>query len=358
MDFALSHGGGQQVMLDLVRAVKRNGKKAIPWVAQDGWLARKLDCEDSCLVAVSPFRNRSWLPLRALRFLTYFWTLFKNREHFRRADAVIVNDPELFLPASLVAGALRVKVSLYIHMAYRGLAARVVRCTAGMRSVQRLICVSEFVERHTASNIRSVDIGKLFVVKNALSDIDSIGSDLDTPRDMSKLAIVGRLIPEKGQDVVLDLARKFPASRFFIVGPLDNADARFLRWLRECAPANVKFEGYQAFVVRYLREKCIGIVIVPSRITEACPLIPIEAVSAGCAVIARGIGGLAEVSDDVGLVTVSSDDEFAEQIAKLQSMPTNERLEMLSNSMTGVASKYSPQRFDRDIAELFQWEVK
>jgi glycosyltransferase involved in cell wall biosynthesis len=141
-----------------------------------------------------------------------------------------------------------------------------VRISAAVPSVKKLVCVSQFVKRHTEGLMPARAHGKLVVIENALPHgLETEGGDARLG-DVTRIAIIGRLVPEKGQDVVCALARELPTSHFYLVGPYEDSDARYVERIRRCAPDNARFVGYQHPIIDYLKRERIGIVLVPSRI--------------------------------------------------------------------------------------------
>lgn len=355
IDLVLTHGGGQQVLRDFVQVARRAGKEVTAIVAAGGWLDRSVAEIGSCVPVKAPARHQSAPFWRGIRFLGFCWTLFRQRRLFRDAHLIVVNDPELFLPAALLATVLRKDVTLYLHMAYGGLAGAVLRVAAALPRVSRLVCVSHFVRRHTDTLLSASARRKLAVIVNALPrGLEGIGGE-PSPGNLSRIAIVGRLIPEKGQDVVCDLSRQLPDAEFLLVGPAENADARFVARLQQRAAVNVKLVGYQYPIVNYLRKTNIGVLLVPSRVAEAFGLTPIEGVVAGCVVIVRNLGGLAEVARDLGLLTVDDDCGFLPAIHKVRSMSREALESHLRAAREQVWIQYHPDRFERDVLAEFRW---
>ncbi len=341
--------------MNLLNVAERSGRKVTAMVGAGGWIERSLPSTGDRVVVPAPSRTRSSLFWRGLRLLQFSWTLLRHRDLLRKSEVIIVNDPELFLPSAFLASFLESAVTLYLHMAYRGLAASVLRFAAGFSSVTRIVCVSRFAKRHTEAFLSASARDKLVVIENALSS-DFVRADRPAPPgDMSRIAVIGRLVPVKGQDVVCALSRALPQAEFYVIGSLENADERYVELLRQNSASNVKLVGYVEPVITYLHEETIGIVLVPSRIEEALPLVAIEAAAAGCAVIVRNRGGLAEVAANTGLMTVDRDDQFLDRIRELQAMDPAELRSYLSFVCGRAAAHYHPARFERAVSEVFEW---
>lgn len=355
MDLIPTHGGGQQVLFDFVAVARRAGQEVRAVVAAGGWLDRSWTDTGGCIAVHAPSRSRSSLFWRGVRFARFSWTLLRRRGLFADARLIVVNDPELFLPAALVATLMRREASLYLHMAYKGAGAAVLRVAAALPSVTRLVCVSHFVRWHTEALLSASASRKLVVIENALPR-DALGVSAEAASgNLSRIAVVGRLIPDKGQDVVCALSRELPGAEFLLVGPFENADEKFVEQLRRRAASNVKLVGYQHPIIGYLRDMNIGILLVPSRVAEACPLTPIEGAAAGCVVIARNLGGLAEVARNLGVRTVDDDAGFLAAIREVQAMDRGALSVLLESASQRARTHYHPQRFERDVLAEFRW---
>jgi glycosyltransferase involved in cell wall biosynthesis len=115
-------------------------------------------------------------------------------------------------------------------------------------------------------------------------------------RDPEHVLFVGRLVPGKGANVLLDafgalLARR-PAARLTIVG--DGAErARLEARARELGPGT-KFRGSLAHETVIDLFQRASVVAVPSTEPEGLSLVALEAMAHGAIVVATACGGLAE----------------------------------------------------------------
>jgi glycosyltransferase involved in cell wall biosynthesis len=355
IDLTLTHGGGQQVLLDFIKVVEQAGQRVVTLVATGSWLDRTLGGTEDRVSVRSPARSKSTLYWRGVRFARFSWMLLQHRALLGKAKLIVVNDPELFLPSALLASLLRKDTTLYLHMAYKGPAALVLWFVSAFPSVTRLLCVSHFVRSHTDTLVSATARKKLVVIENALPRGSEIVGDDVQPGNMSRIAIVGRLVHDKGQDVVCTLSHQLPDSEFYLVGPFENSDREFVELLRRGSASNVKLVGYQHPIIGYLKEMRIGIVLVPSRIAEAFALTPIEGAAAGCAVIVRNLGGLAEVARNAGLMIVDDDEEFYDSVKRLQAMDPDTLRSHVEATRRQAMAHYHPLRFERDVLEAFDW---
>jgi glycosyltransferase involved in cell wall biosynthesis len=130
---------------------------------------------------------------------------------------------------------------------------------------------------------------------------------------------VGRLVPEKGIDMVLECAKRLPDHRFRIVGtgeyePTARKTAESLK-LR-----NVEWLGpvYGDDLVRYYRDA--GALVLPSRWYDNMPLVLTQALILGTPVVASRINGIPEFVIDgiTGRLAEPLDaDDFAAKISEV-----------------------------------------
>jgi hypothetical protein len=70
-------------------------------------------------------------------------------------------------------------------------------------------------------------------------------------------------------------------------------------------------------------------------------------------VIVRKLGGLAEVASNAGLVAVEDDDRFGDAIRRLQAMKPESLRAQIDEARRLALAHYHPQRFERDVGQLF-----
>jgi glycosyltransferase involved in cell wall biosynthesis len=178
------------------------------------------------------------------------------------------------------------------------------------RSVDLFLVPSEYVlQRMTESGLPAA---RMAVMPNAIETTD-------TPSGGSGSCVVayGRLVREKGFDVVVEAARRLPGVTFVIAG--DGPERASLE-LQAAGLTNLTFVGRldPAAVERLLSSAFV--VIVPSTWPEPFGVVVLEAWRAGVPVIVSRRGALPEIVEDgrTGLIVPPSDvDVTAAAIARL-----------------------------------------
>ncbi|MEU3250138.1 glycosyltransferase [Streptomyces sp. NPDC006997] len=166
----------------------------------------------------------------------------------------------------------------------------------GARWAHRVVCVSE-AER--ATGVRAGIRAAWAVVPNGVDGERFRPAPADAPRARLVPALdagaplvvcVGRLCPQKGQDVLLtawdDVVRRVPGARLVLVGDGPDRDR-----LRARAPESVLFPGAVTDPVPWYR--AADLVVLPSR-WEGMALAPLEAMACGRPVVVTDVGGARE----------------------------------------------------------------
>lgn len=171
------------------------------------------------------------------------------------------------------------------------------RMTAGW--ADRCIAISKAVGGY-AQETMGMKAERVRVIYNPLPDSATgerpPGED---PGDVAKLAIVGRLAPEKGHGPFLraaaDWLKARPEVRLMVIGegPLRAELEALVQSLG--LSGQVEFTGQRDDVAALLREA--RVLVVPS-LREGLGYVALEAMAAGCPVAAYAVGGLAEMIED------------------------------------------------------------
>src|SRR5690606_5468949 len=142
----------------------------------------------------------------------------------------------------------------------------------------------------------------------------------DLPADAPLIGIVGRLVPVKNHALFLRAAvkikQRLPDARFAIIGDGElraelEAEASALG-LGDC----VVFTGWSRDVAPVYSDLDV---LVISSLNEGTPVSVIEALAAGCPVVATAVGGLPDLLDggDLGTLVPPEDaDELASAVVK------------------------------------------
>jgi glycosyltransferase involved in cell wall biosynthesis len=173
---------------------------------------------------------------------------------------------------------------------------------------------------------------------------------LSSDSKVLKLLAVGNINPLKGFDVFLEalVGIDIPV-KVVLAGATLNNFGRYTATLMKQANklkklnCDVEFAGWQSSdSVRNLMSEC-DIFVLPS-LSEACPLVLLEAMACRCACIATDVGDVAEImsaKDDGGLLVESGDSaRLRDSLRKLYFIGGEARLKMGNIARETVEARY------------------
>lgn len=218
--------------------------------------------------------------------LSYKGTLFDNHAqknyeketYFQTLSCVFFENPwHIKLLSPVIACYLRIRTN---------------RARAALQTANRIICVSEFVQKKM---LNVVDQNKLRVIQNMvdLNDFARIAAKKLAPRSV---VFVGKLVPPKGPQIIPEALRDLPRVTVYFIGegPLEgdlhetcNAykiTAHFLHYLPN-AEVLAYIKGADAFVMPSLWHEPLGRTL-------------LEALAVGAKIVASATGGTPEVIEE------------------------------------------------------------
>lgn len=223
-----------------------------------------------------------------------------------------------------------------------------------------LIAVSETVRTRLVEAFPRL-IERIIVIPNWLPSVDD--EALRVSRDDSRrklgitqpltIAIIGQISPLKGQDLFISAAISLLKSgeltniEFLVVGAPGPDDQNFARQLiervdRAGCTGKIRFTGFVEDIAQNLA--AFDIVALLSE-NEAFSLVLVEAMAAGCAVVATRVGGMAEIVED-GRTGVFVDRNLPSFTAAISSLARNPSLR---HELGSRASLDVRRRFDREL---------
>lgn len=173
------------------------------------------------------------------------------------------------------------------------------------------------------------------------------------PSDVPLVGIIGRLLPVKNHRLFLeasaDVCKSIPNAQFVIVGDGDERlslenYARELG-LSEC----VIFTGWQQQMEQIYSDLDV---LVSSSLNEGTPVPIMEALSAGCPVVATEVGGLADLLDNgtLGILVPSKDrDALSQAIIDTLSNPPD-----MTHAQETMLRRYGIHRLAEDLDSLYR----
>jgi len=336
-------GGAQQVLLELLPAIKQRGWHALTGLPGDGPLfsrvralgfeAERIDC--------GPYSSGRKSAADLGRFAAGTPRLTRQIRALADtagADLVYLNGPRL-VPAAALAGLDRPAVFHSHSYLAPGITRRLTG--AALRKMNaRVIAACAFVGEPWK---RYVDAARIHVIYNGVAG--PAQAPERSTGDAPRIGCIGRLAPEKGQlDFVAAASiihRALPGARFVTHGAAlfhNAASGRYEAEVRRgAAGLPVEFAGWTADVHSAMAS--LDLLLVPSGRVEATTRVILEGFAAGLPVIAFRSGGIPEVVEHgVNGLLVDSAEEMARESIRLLTAGT---------ALTGAISRAARDTWER-----------
>ena len=342
-------GGAQQMLMELLPAVRERGWDALIGMPGDGEMFERIGAlgfETAC-IACGPYRSGRKSPADALRFLTGTPGLARRIRLLAKqsgAELIYVNGPRV-LPG--VVGT-RVPVVFHSHSYVAGMARRVAG-EALRRAEASVIAACRFVAEPWTAYVPGE---RVTVIYNGVAE---------PPRGVARrgngpcIGCIGRIAPEKGQREFLRAAaivhRALPDCRFRVYGAPLFGDARAERYAAtvraEAAGLPVEFQGWVADIHAALAG--LDLLLVPSVGPEATTRVIPEAFAAGVPVIAFASGGIPEVVEGGCGMLAGSAEHMAALAIELLKGPPETRARMAEAARARWRERFTLQRYRQEV---------
>jgi len=216
-----------------------------------------------------------------------------------------------------------------------------------------IFCVSEFIKKKFLEGINK-NFEKVHVLHNGVDR-----KIKRFPKKKKEVLFVGRLVPEKGVhlyvDVIENIAKNFPDWQFDLIGSFrlgdDKNEGSFVRKVIkkfQNIGNQTRFHGFknQDFVQEKM--KSASIIVIPSIWEEPYGLVVAEAMSNGIAIITSDIGGIPEIVKESSILIEDIDRlKLQNELKRLMGNPDKIKiLQKLSWNNFEHSSKNSSKKLD------------
>lgn len=287
----LKFGGAESIVFDVARSLDPSRFKPEVLCIIDG--GQMVKVYEDAGIPVTVIKKRGKLDL--------IGAIWRYRRFFKQRKPDIVHS-NLFgadLCAGIAASLAGVPTLISTEHGMNvdeGAAKRTIKRLLYNHIFHRVIAVSAAV-RDNLADLYKVTPGKISIIFNGIdfTRFPKRTSDLLESHPV-KLCVVGRLSPEKGQDLLIDALPNlnFPFELTIIGEGPTRAELEALTSARGMT-SHVTFMGYRRDIPEHLKE--IDILIQPSR-WEALGIALIEGMRTGCLAVATRIPGIMDVVSD------------------------------------------------------------
>lgn len=265
-------------------------------------------------------------------------------------DLIYVNGPRVLLAGALAADGLPLIFHAHSVVSQQS-ALRLVRWALRYAKTH-VIAACEFVLDRLAPPHR----GRSQVIYNGIPPVECAKRNRKEGSPW-RIGIIGRIAPEKGHLEFVRAARSVlqqERCEFVVCGSaMFSTDEYSRRVHEETAGLPINFLGWRDDVGQVL--STLDLVIVPSAVVDATPLVILEAFSAGVPVVAFRSGGIPEIIEDgvTGILCSPDPDELSQTIVKLlQSARVRAFLDSLAaRAKAAFCEQFCLERYRREILQ-------
>lgn len=353
----LAIGGLQQVVNTICKFIDR----------------RKFDVSVLCLRNLGPLaeeiKSRSipvfFLPQKESG--TDYFSFLKVAKvlHREQIDVIHTHNTQPFVDGTL--GGLLAGVKTFVHTEHGRIFPAKKRYMLAERIMSRYAHKVVAVSEHSYNNLlkyEKISKRKLLVIQNGIDsttysrdiDVKQKRRDLGIGTDQFVLGVAARLVREKGLIYLVramsKVVEKMPSVCLIIAGK--GAEEESLRREAESLSlsGNILFLGERLDIPEIL--KTIDLYVLPS-ISEGLPMVILEAMAAGCPIVASKVGGIPSVIQhgiNGSLVESGDKDSLASEILRVAE-DKGLRLRYSSNSRTLFERRYSAEIMMRKYERLY-----
>jgi glycosyltransferase involved in cell wall biosynthesis len=212
-----------------------------------------------------------------------------------------------------------------------------------MKSCDQIVAISSYVKQRLLN--AAYDPYTIMLLPNSISS-EPENKCAEKSKKMKEILFVGRMVRVKGIHLFLEALTKIPEiNRTCTVNLIGEGEDRVLfQKLARSYSLQVNFLGEVPDEVLRSHYKNAWIVVVPSIYPEPLPMVPLEAATYCCPVVASNIGGLSDVVLH-GRTGFLFDPNNTNELAKfLEVLVTNEKLAQ----KMGSEAKYFVREFSNE----------
>jgi len=305
--------GGQKVLLDILRGLDRN--KYTPYVAlpKRGELSGELDKLGIKYFVLpigvysagrkSLFDMISYIAHSILLIPMCIWIIKNNK-----ISLVYANAPRTYLWGTIAAKLSGVPMIWHLHSILHGLELKLCSILLSF-GVKKVIAVSR-----SAAEPFNKNKDKIEIVYNGIDaakysnaeDRERMRAELNIPAGSKVIGFIGQISRWKGIEDYINaaalIAEQEQQAIFLVVGDvLFGEDLGYKEHIKKLAvdlggAKSISFLGQRRDVPRLL--SAIDIIVIPSIEPDPCPLVLLEAMASGKAIVASAHGGVAEIIEN------------------------------------------------------------
>tara|TARA_A100001015_G_scaffold310686_1_gene412547 strand:+ start:2748 stop:3854 length:1107 start_codon:yes stop_codon:yes gene_type:complete len=352
-------GGGQVVLSKIIKSVSTDLEKIFVIAPRGGNLREKLDERFKGRLTFLELPDfyikdgkKSLIDYMKIIFLNIYAIIFLK--YFYSSNFIYINGLRLIFSGAILSTLCLKKFYMHLHIDHSKLEKLFIIFFSYLPNFKKIISNSNFIEmRFLKYKKIYFDNSKILTIENCLDDkFENLPFTKRFKNSDFNIGVFGTLTPDKGQDTVINIAKKFLKLNFFIVGKVGKGREKWFSVLKDSASKNVKFYPFTDDINQFINKKKINIIIVPSKWEEPFGLISIESMAASCISILRNKGGLEEISNNTQALTFKNKKALEQLLSALLTKSPQDLNEISENQFNRTKEKYGSEGFSEKFFKL------
>lgn len=357
-------GGGQIVLLSLIEAASQTGAEVHVVIPPGGTLSEVINQSAIPNVKVVSTRScevkhgkKGFLDIVRLVLYNFFFAL-RHHRLIAQSDLLYANGPRQFPGLLLLSWLFQKKCVYHIHIDHSTIEKKLMAIAARLHSTHSLVVNSDYILKRLDAAIPGIrNNPRVRVIENGLDNRFSTLKFIDRFSSASgrlKIAVIGVLRPEKGQDRAIEIAGMNSHFDLHFIGRVGNGSEDWVEGLKQCATNNIFFHGEVTDIPAYINQLGIQIVLVPSRWEEPFGLVAIEGMACSCITIVYNSGALGDIARKTDAILCGDEKEMGTALQRIDLMGNGDRTELARRQFEKTMKFYNAERFISDIKDVLQ----
>ncbi len=346
-------GGGQNVLIDLINTCSQLGYDCTAAIPPGDYIQSRATAKFHYLPALSLTNSKKGL-VDIIKLGIHYLKIRSLIAEIKKANIVYINGSRYFMLGYLLSKVFNKKFIYHIHIDLDATGKALLSAIEKEKSTSAIIFTSAFLQTEYISSIKTSKKEKLYVIEPCASerfskDFEKRFKNHDGPCNFIS---IGRIIPEKGFETVLQTASQLVEHNFYIVGAPENDTEGYFKKLKNAAPANVKFAGSCTDIPGFIQNHNIHYAIIASKWEEPFGMVAIEAMLCSCITFVEKKGGLQEIASQTCAILFESQEALIRNIRKTFNATSESKTEIAHTQYTLTKSRFSREMFFDKVSAM------
>lgn len=353
-------GGGQSVLLDLINQARHLSYDVTVAIPKGGYIENNVkNCHFIYLPELNLNNGTKSIKDIAKMILHYFKILFILNQ-VKKNDIIYVNGSRYFIITYLFSFLSNKKYIYHIHLNFKGGTKKLLTQIFKRANTVKMVFTSHFVLNNFTKNndeIKKNGLNKVVVIEPGISmkyfdmPFKNIFAN-EKKEEVYNFICVGRIIPDKGFETFVELAKYYPLYNFYVVGDAEQDTLNYLRTLKETATQNVFFVGKSYDVPALFNSLNIHFSIIPSKWEEPFGIVATEAMACSCITFVSNRGGLCEIANNTGAIVFENIDSLRKELNIICLMDNHQKFNIANQQYTNNRKFYGKFNFENKLGNM------